>query len=303
MSGATAADACYRHPDRTSWTLCQRCGRTICPECQILTPSGVRCPDCVRETGGSVRWESPAGPEIRRPAASKPRPARTRRSPSTSSSPFTQRLGEMLRPGNESPVLTWGLLGIVVVLFLAGLFTSGLPYLFLAADPSVAIQVWRYVTAPFVYPPQPTFILSILITGFFFALTAPAVERNLGRRRFVAVLLAAAVLGSAAMVLAGVTASGLTPVLFGVFGAYLIFVWQYPPARTQVLVVLGFNLLISLAFGAYSLPGLIGGLVGGAGATYFLQRYEGANARTGRLIIGAVVGGFVLLAIIRSLAF
>ncbi len=25
---------CYRHPDRQSFVLCQRCGRTVCPECQ-----------------------------------------------------------------------------------------------------------------------------------------------------------------------------------------------------------------------------------------------------------------------------
>ena len=47
----TDPSVCYRHPDRTSWTLCARCGRTICPECQILTPEGVRCPECVREAG------------------------------------------------------------------------------------------------------------------------------------------------------------------------------------------------------------------------------------------------------------
>ena len=60
---------------------------------------------------------------------------------------------------------------------------------------------------------------------------------------------------------------------------------------------------ISLAFGARSLPALIGGLIAGAGATYLMQRYEGRNARTGYLIIGAVAVGFVLFAIIRSLAF
>ena len=65
---STSADVCYRHPNRESWTLCTRCGRTICPECQILTPAGVQCPDCVQETGGSVTWRS-AGDEIRRPAA------------------------------------------------------------------------------------------------------------------------------------------------------------------------------------------------------------------------------------------
>lgn len=303
MSGATSADACYRHPQRESWVLCGRCGRTICPECQIGTPSGVRCPDCVRETGGSVQWQR-AGGEARRPAA-KAKPQRARRTPASSgsSSPFLQRLGEMVRPGGDAPVLTWGTLAVVVVLFVAGFVASNLPFAFLAADASVGLQIWRYVTAPFVYPSSAAMILSILLNGLFFAITAPQVEKNLGRARFAIVFLASAVIGNAAMVIAGQTGYGLISVLFGMFGAYLIFVWQYPPARTQVLILIGVNLLISLAFGARSLPALIGGLIAGAGATYLLQRYEGRAARTGYLIIAAVAAGFVLFAVIRSIAF
>ena len=57
MTAHDDAGVCYRHPDRHSWVLCERCGRTICPECQIPTPNGVYCPDCVRETSGSApRW-------------------------------------------------------------------------------------------------------------------------------------------------------------------------------------------------------------------------------------------------------
>jgi membrane associated rhomboid family serine protease len=296
-----SADVCYRHPQRESWTLCQRCGRTICPECQILTPSGVRCPDCVRETGGSVQWQSTGG-EIKRPP-SKVKQARARRAPASSNSPFAQRLGEMFRPGGEAPVLTWGTLAIVVVLFIAGFVTANLPFALLFADSSVAVQVWRYITAPFTYPSAPQVILRILLNGLFFAITAPAVEKNLGRARFAIVFVASATVGNAAMVIAGFPGYGLISVLFGMFGAYLIFVWQYPPARAQLLIIIGINLLISLAFGARSLPALIGGLIAGAGATYLLQRYEGRNARTGHLIIGGVVVGFILFAIIRSYAF
>jgi hypothetical protein len=40
---------CYRHPDRQSFVLCQRCLRTICPECQTPLPVGVICPECLAE--------------------------------------------------------------------------------------------------------------------------------------------------------------------------------------------------------------------------------------------------------------
>ena len=45
-----AGNFCYRHPDRQSFVLCQRCGRTICPECQTQAPVGVHCPECMRES-------------------------------------------------------------------------------------------------------------------------------------------------------------------------------------------------------------------------------------------------------------
>jgi membrane associated rhomboid family serine protease len=298
---ATSADVCYRHPQRESWTLCTRCGRTICPECQILTPSGVRCPDCVQETGGSVTWKS-AGAEIRRPAAKSRRPRPTRSS-SSSGSGFGATLGRMLRPGEGTPVLSWGTVGVVVLLAIANLITGGLPYLLLAAAPPYALEVWRYFTAGLVYPANVTFLISVLLSSVFFLLTAPSVEQNLGRARFLTMLLTSGGIGAAAMVIAAGPSFGLSGMLFGMFGSYLIFVWSYPPARVQVLVMIGINLLISLAFGGFFLPLIIGGLIGGAGATWLFQRADNtarSNPRSTYLIIAAVVAAFILFAILRS---
>lgn len=36
---------CYRHPDRETGVSCQRCGRNICPECQLPNAVGVLCPE------------------------------------------------------------------------------------------------------------------------------------------------------------------------------------------------------------------------------------------------------------------
>ena len=48
---------CYRHPDRQSFVLCQRCLRTICPECQTTAAVGVICPECLRD---QQKAQSPA---------------------------------------------------------------------------------------------------------------------------------------------------------------------------------------------------------------------------------------------------
>jgi len=297
---ATSADVCYRHPQRESWTLCSRCGRTICPECQILTPAGVRCPTCVQETGGSVTWQRAGGEPKRAPA--KPRRSRPQRE--SSGSGFGAALRRMLRPGEEAPVLSWGVVGLTLVLGLAGLMTGGLPFVLLYATPEYGVEIWRYFTAGLVYPPLWQYLFSILLSAVFFLLTAPTVERNLGRRRFAVMLLASGGIGAAAMVIAGGASFGLSGMLFGMFGSYLIFVWSYPPARVQVLVMIGINLLISLAFGGFFLPLIIGGLIGGAGTTWLFHRadeHSRPSPRAVNLIIAAVVAAFVVFAIIRSL--
>lgn len=303
---ASSPDVCYRHPQRESWVLCQRCGRTICPECQILTPQGVRCPDCVRETGGSVQWSS-AGGEPKRPT-SKAKPTRPRRasagSNAGSGSPVAQRMAEMLRPGGETPVATFTILGIVLVLWIVGFLlpSSVAPATWLAALADRPLEVWRYFTAPFAYPSVFQVVLSILLSVVFFALIAPAVEKSFGRRTFLLVFFAGAALGSASMIIAGgLGAYGLTGALFGLFGAYIVKIWSYPQARVQVLIMVGINLVLGIVTGG--LPQIVGGLVAGAGSAYLLQRYEGRHIRTAYSIIGAVVAGFIVLAIARSLAF
>ncbi|HOJ01408.1 MAG TPA: hypothetical protein PLL88_07285 [Anaerolineaceae bacterium] len=39
---------CYRHPERETLLRCNQCDRPICSSCAIRTPTGYRCPECVR---------------------------------------------------------------------------------------------------------------------------------------------------------------------------------------------------------------------------------------------------------------
>jgi hypothetical protein len=39
---------CYIHPDRPTVLRCNRCERPICTEDAIRTPTGYRCPECIR---------------------------------------------------------------------------------------------------------------------------------------------------------------------------------------------------------------------------------------------------------------
>lgn len=39
---------CYKHPDRKTYLRCNKCGRPICMECAVQTPTGYRCKECVK---------------------------------------------------------------------------------------------------------------------------------------------------------------------------------------------------------------------------------------------------------------
>ncbi len=42
------AAVCINHPQRQTMLRCNRCDSPICPECAVLTPTGYRCKNCVR---------------------------------------------------------------------------------------------------------------------------------------------------------------------------------------------------------------------------------------------------------------
>ena len=60
MSEATQTTLyCANHPDRPTNLRCNRCNKTICAECAVLTPTGYRCRECVRgqqKTFETAQW-------------------------------------------------------------------------------------------------------------------------------------------------------------------------------------------------------------------------------------------------------
>jgi membrane associated rhomboid family serine protease len=307
VSGAGAgvdASVCYRHPDRTSWTLCERCGRTICPECQILTPQGVRCPTCIEELGGSVRWTPAAGP---RPQPRKQKRVRARSTTALDDRPGWQRaLLGMLRPGDSTPVLSWGAAGITFVLWIVGLF-GNLPYYLLASNPAIAPawQVWRFVTTNFVYTGLGFLpILSLLLGIVFLLLNGPMIERQLGRPRYAALFLVSGATGAAWMAIAGLPETGLFTPIFGLLGCYLVMAWSIPPARLQMLVMLGFLVVLNLVTYPAGIIAMVGAFGAGIGAMLLFRRFEERRAKpsTPYLIMVGGVAVFVAIAILRQLA-
>jgi len=286
---------CYRHPDRHSWVLCERCGRTICPECQIATPNGVYCPDCIRETSGAApRWAPVGGPAVNNVT-----PIRRRRSPR-----WVKQVREMLVPDSGAPVITWTVVVALVVIFLVDLFARGLVFLALGAFPfQEPWQLWRYFTSALVTFPSGFSGIGLVINIVFFVLVAPTMERMLGRPRFTAVLLASAGAGSAAMLLAGTAAYGLTGAMFGLFAAYFVVARQQGAPMTRFLVFMAVNVLFTLVLNAIFVIMIVGGVIGGGGAAalFFFHRDRGTrNPRTAYWQIAGGVGLLIGLAVLRT---
>lgn len=45
----SAPTFCYRHPNRETSLRCNTCDRFICASCAVHTPTGYKCPECIRE--------------------------------------------------------------------------------------------------------------------------------------------------------------------------------------------------------------------------------------------------------------
>lgn len=235
---------CVRHPDRLTSLGCTRCGRPACPQCLQSAAVGQHCVDCVRAGNASVRRvKTIAG----------------------ASSDATYGL------------VTYILMGLNVLAFAATAAQSGSVMdnnagssLFRAwalFPPSVANgDLERLVGSGFLHLGP----IHLLVNMFALYIIGRDVEAILGRGRYVAVY-AVSLLGGSASVMVlenpiSVTA-GASGAIFGLLGAQAVILLKLKRSATPVLVVIGFNIVLSISLPGISLWGHMGGLVTGALAT------------------------------------
>lgn len=269
---------CYRHPDRQSFVLCQRCLRTICPECQTGAPVGVVCPECMQE---QRRSQTPAQKKAQR---------RWRASP--------------LAAGSGRPVVTSSILGVTAAVFALQVlgvpvqawlgFYTGALYPQLTGG---AFEPWRLVTAALVHSSFWHIALNMLALW----LIGRSLEPLLGRGRFLALYLFGAVGGSVAVALLAPNSFvvGASGAIFGLFGALVIIARHIGGQITGILVILGINLAIGFIPGmGISWQAHVGGLIAGAVVGLILARTRESRQRglqIALLVAWAVVLGLLLL--------
>jgi len=243
-----AAPTCYRHPGRETYVRCTRCDRPICPDCMNTASVGFQCPECVREGNKTVRQ------------------ART---------VFGGRVGT---DANVTKVL----IGVTIVAFVGQLASSAFTADYEMEGGAVAFygEYYRMLTSAFLH--APSFPLHIAFNMYALLAFGTQVERLLGGARYLVLYLVAALGGSVAtlLFLSPYTPSlGASGAVFGLFGAYFVMARKLRADTSQLLLLIGFNLVIGIAGRAYiNNWAHLGGLAAGAAVAFvYTQVPRGKN--------------------------
>lgn len=237
MTTDATLPTCRQHPDRETRLVCPRCGRPVCSDCLAVNDgAGVVCSDCRDEVAAS--------------AARAPQ----------------RRLQQSGAP------ITFGLLAVLVVVFLAGQVDSDTFSRILNAGAQVNVDVlngewWRVLTATMLHGS----LTHLLFNGYALYLLGAHLERSVGSAGFAALYLASAMAGGLAFLLSspGQVAVGASGAIFGLFGAWLAASWvnRDTPQGRAGLSQFGMLLLVNLALPLF-IPNIawqahMGGLVAG----------------------------------------
>ena len=277
MSGAQSDphSHCYRHPDRESYILCQRCGRTICPTCQTEAAVGFHCPECMREgRARAPRTKSRLTTSVRRLAA----------------------------PG--SPVVTYSIIGVTALVFILQFVSGGLVTRYLTYFPVLtAREPWTMITSLFVH--SASSFLHILFNMFSLFIFGRILEPMIGRWRFLALYLLSGLGGSVAVLLLNPTGGvlGASGAIFGLFGAFFVMQRGRGGNSGQLVVLIVINLSIGFFVPGVSWQAHVGGLVVGALVAFVYMRTRLARRRnTQFLLLAAILAGLIALAYVAFTA-
>ncbi|MGC5223671.1 rhomboid family intramembrane serine protease [Micromonospora sp. DT81.3] len=272
---------CYRHPDRQSFVLCQRCLRTICPECQTQAAVGVICPECMRDQQKS---QTPAQVKAQR------------RWSRGSASAVVSR---------ERPVVTYSVIAVTVLVYLTQMIPNspvreGLAFFapFLYPQLTGTFQPWRLLTSLLVHDNFLHLALNMLAVWMI----GRSLEPLLGHVRFLALYLISGLGGSVAVALLGfgVGVIGASGAVFGLLGALLVIGRHIGANITFIAIILGINLVLGFLPGRnISWQAHVGGLVTGALIGLIFARTRSPRLRGLQiLLLCALVAGLGALLLI-----
>jgi membrane associated rhomboid family serine protease len=269
-SPSTSVPTCFRHPGRETYVSCVRCGRPACPDCLRSAAVGQQCVDCVREGNRGVRR------------------------------PGTVFGG---RPSTGA-VVTWTLVGINVLLYLVELVhpslgddVAMLGKASINGGPLQGVaqgQYYRLITSAFFAPPGLNGYgpLDILFNMWALILVGPALEKLLGRVRYLAVYLVSALGGSVMFYLiapSNVEALGASGAIFGLFGAWFVVARRLRLDSRWIVTIIVLNLVLGfLGHSIIAWQAHVGGLLAGgllAAAYVYAPKASRAVTQAGATVV------------------
>jgi membrane associated rhomboid family serine protease len=287
---------CYRHPGRESYIRCQRCDKTICPDCMNDAAVGFQCPDCIKAGAKQTRSGRTAYGGLRPTDAS-----------------------------TTSVTLIVVNVAVWVGLLAAGGFASRLfdlmalrpqaacrlPQALYSADgaectfggtlmPGVADGAyWQLLTSMFTHvsPLHLAFnMLALWVLG-------PQLELVVGRVRFLALYFLAGLAGGALVMWAGPQFSGThgaSGAVYGLMAALLVVALKVGGDARGLLLWVGINALLTFTIPNISWQGHLGGFLGGLLVGAILVHAPRGPRRTRYQVVGMVAVGVLVVAAIAA---
>jgi membrane associated rhomboid family serine protease len=273
-----AERTCYRHPDRVTGLSCSECGRPICTECMTMAPVGIRCPEHSGRPQGVQRMTKGVRRASFEGAGAKVTRALIGLNIAVYIAELAQGSGVNATKGsiyqNGALIANGAEVGNTLVGVPKGIDFPGLV--------GVAHgDWWRVLTAAFLHYGPFHLLLNMLALYWF----GTALEQRIGSGRFLAIYIVSGLAGSAGALIAAPTEPtvGASGAIFGILGAGLVLEQQrdyvFGGSALGVIVI---NLVFTFSIPNISIGGHIGGLIGGAAATFGLSRFGRGHAAYGR---------------------
>ncbi len=296
----TGVPTCYRHPGRESYIRCQRCDRTICPDCMRDAAVGFQCVECVKKGSKETRSGRTAygGRRSSDPTATTVALMAVNIGvwiAVFASGGFSSRLFDWLALRPDGYCLTGGFVDNISTRAECGAA---------AWNPGVADGAyWQLVTSMFTHVE----IWHIAFNMFALWTFGPQIEALFGRVRFLALYFLSGLAGSAVVLWAGSQfggTHGASGALFGLMAARLVVALK---ARGDVTGIATW--LVASFFGTWLLiqnvswQGHLGGALGGAAVAAVLAYAPIGPRRTSYQVAGLVgIALLVALAIVTRVA-
>ena len=254
-----AAPTCFRHPQTVSYVSCNRCGRLICPQCQVSAPVGVHCVDCVAQANKNLSQQK-------------------------------TQFGGRARSG--APVVTYTFIGLNVLVYLLQWIIPGFTNQLVLAPALAAYEPWRLITSAFAHSTSSFLHLAMNMYGVY--IFGTMLEPRMGRLRFTWLYLLSAFGGSLGVLLLSDPLSatlGASGALAGLFLATFVVFRSNKQALRSMGIILALNVALGFVISGISWQGHLGGAILGilgACCIVLIPRSNPQRARTQILLLTAL---------------